>query len=199
MNKNIYIIFILSLSLSSCGLFETRQPESPNAKKSLFEPPFSASTVLNNLVNSISEKNVDDYIKCFSDTSQGDSIRFAFFASQEAMTRYQNLFINWSIQNEKRYFTSLMNAVLSDSIPSLNLANKSKFDLLMSDSAIITSDYVLQVDHSNSNIGKVAKGTLQFVIYRRTSGWWTIQRWIDTKKQSDTLNTTWSLFKAQFY
>jgi hypothetical protein len=183
--------------ISGCGLFETRTPEQPDSKKSSFESPFSASIVINNLVNSIAEKNVEDYTKCFSDTTQGDSKPFLFIASQEATTRYQNLFNFWNLANERRYFLSLMSSVLSDSIPSLNLANKTRFDIMMADSAIITSDYELNVPHTNSNNIKTAKGTLQLVIYRRSSGWWTIHRWTDSKRQTDSTET-WSIMKAQF-
>lgn len=194
-----YCIFIIfSITIAGCGLFETRTPEEPITKKSNFEPPFTPSTALQNFINSISEKNLEDYIKCLSDTASGDTKMFEFNPSQEAVTRYQSLFNNWDLQNEKRYFTLLMNAVFSDSMPTLTLSNKAKFDVMYSDSAILTTDYFVHFPHNNLKNISSAAGTLQLLFARRQSGWWSIQRWIDTKKQGDTTET-WSILKAQFY
>lgn len=193
------ILIILIITLSSCSLFETRNPESPVTNKSSFQPPYSAQIVISNFIASISEKNVDNYISCLADSMQGDQKSFIFVPSQEALTRFPGQFTFWSLSQEKRYFNFFINSVPGDSTPQLILKNTEKFDVFQSDSCILTSDYEFYPKHSNQNVITNSRGTLQFAIYRRTSGLWAIQRWTDIKFGNDSTLSTWSILKAQFY
>lgn len=195
-----YMKYMLLFFLAGCSLFETRDPEDPINTNSSFKPPYTAGTVISNFVNSIAEKNPNNYIACFSDSSQGDAMSFVFVPSQEAMSNYPGLFVNWSLTQEKRHINYLVNNISTDSVPFIYLANTTNFDVLLTDSAIITTDYELTPRHSKEKSIIKFRGTLQFALYRRKSnGWWSIQRWSDNRLENDSASTTWSILKGIFY
>jgi hypothetical protein len=196
-SKSIFIILLVSISivLGGCDLFSTRTPEEPNKKKSSFVPPTSASIVISNFINSITEKNVDNYIACLADTSQGDRFPFFYRPSSEASATYSSTFMSWNLFSERRYFSTLLNATPTDIIPAISLIN-GKFDVLSPDSAVFTSSYLLSVKHTIDALAKSYAGTLQLTIVPRTSGLWSIRTWYDIQNTSDSLQS-WSILKAR--
>lgn len=184
--------------ISACNLFSTRSPETPDTGKSSYQLPTSASIVISNFKNSIIEKNVDNYILCFADTSQGDKRNYIFFASSEANALYSSVFQNWKINSERQYFNSLINKTPQDNFPTIIFSN-SRFDIIVPDSAVFTTDYYLYINHTESTISKKFAGTLQFSISPKSSGLWSIYQWIDSSPSGiDTIKSTWSMMKAQF-
>lgn len=192
---SIILIFASALIMSGCNLFSTRTPEEPNKKKSSFVPPTSASIVISNFINSITEKNVENYIACLSDTSQGDRQSFLFHASSEAMSAYSSTFVSWNLFSERRYFSTLINSTPADITPSFTFLN-GKFDVLSPDSAVFTSSYMLKVNHTIDALAKSYSGIMQLTIVPRTSGLWSIRTWYDLQNSSDSLQS-WSILKAR--
>ena len=57
--------------------FATREPEPPKNSGSRYIPPFSAEIVLENMRNAISDRNTENYLRCFSDSTRtGERFRF---------------------------------------------------------------------------------------------------------------------------
>lgn len=190
------IVFIIILSqFFGCELFVTRAPEEPETKKSSYQPPTSPSITITNFINSIIEKNPDNYLSCFYNENS-ELTKFSFIPSNEVRTTYAALFQDWNIQNERIYFYSLMNKLPLDVKPEVKIETV-PFDILTPDSAIFNTNYYLFFNHSIENYPKVFSGNLQFTIIPNKSGLWSILRWIDNKNEKDT-NFTWSLLKVRF-
>jgi hypothetical protein len=184
----------LSLFIHSCGIFETRDPESPTNDKSSYLPPTSANIVISNFINSIQEKNTENYIANFS--TNNDDIPFSFQPTADAFAIYTSLFDTWDIDDERRSFLSMISNLSEETKPVLAISNQ-KFDVLSPDSAVFIADYILNLSHNLGSIDTDFSGTLQFTIVPKSDGLWYIQRWVDIKTQQDSLES-WSILKAVF-
>ena len=124
MKSKFIIILLFSLFfINSCDIFSTRTPEKPNSNRSSYQPPTSASIVISNLISSIKEKNIENYISCFADLAQGSNKEFTFLPSSDALSRFPNLFTNWSIDEEERSFLSMISNLKENQNPNLVLKN----------------------------------------------------------------------------
>jgi hypothetical protein len=85
MKNNFAIIFVI-LFISGCALFETRTPEPPTGGTGTFVPPTSPEIVIDNFIDCIRNKNVDNYISCFADSG------FFFTPSSNAATAFPSFF-----------------------------------------------------------------------------------------------------------
>lgn len=191
MNKIILLAVIL-LSLTGCDLFTTRQDEKPDQTKSNWIPPVEAANVIQNLKNSLSDKNVQNYIRCFVDTIFSDK-DYNFSASSEALTRYDIFLQGWGLNEERRYFTSITNKVPVDFPISLTLSDQN-FSSLSGDSVVYSATYFLNLPvPSGDPLPKNYAGSLQFNMLRDSRQEWVIYFWKDTK--SETL-PSWSELKG---
>ena len=175
-----------------CDLFHTRDPQSPSQSRSGFLPPTSPDIVLENLKNSVSERNTDNYIKCFSDTAFSTR-RFAFLPTQEAQTKYIGVFRDWDLNSERDYFENLRSRTPTDASSSLFLTGG--FQSILSDSALYYADYLLNFQHNAAGIPQQAKGHLQFFLAPDRNQYWSVYRWIDAKVGNDL---SWSELKGFF-
>ncbi|MCX7737154.1 MAG: hypothetical protein N2319_10620 [Candidatus Kapabacteria bacterium] len=189
------IIIIIFFQFNACELFETRKPEEPDTKKTSFQPPTSPSITISNFINSIIEKNPDNYASCFYNES-GELAKFSFIPSNDVKSAYSALFQDWNIQKERIYFYSLINNLPLDVKPDVKIEIV-PFEVLTPDSAIFNTSYFLYFNHNIENYPKVFSGNLQFTIVPNKSGLWSILRWIDNKNEKDT-NFTWSVLKVRF-
>ncbi len=184
----------LLVPLTSCNIFETRATKPPNETRSHYFIPTTDSLVIENLKYAIEERNTDNYIKCFSDTSFS-GMPFAFIPSQEALLLHPTIFSDWDITSEKYYFDKLRISTQENSVSTLILTQPQRS--VSSDSVHFTSPYTLSFIH-NKNFSRVARGYLEMLlVLNRTKGIWSIQRWNDFKLQQDS-SLTWSDWKALF-
>ncbi len=197
MKKLFYILFLLLL-FQSCNWFSTRTPEEPDTGRSSYQPPTSADIVISNILNAVKEKNTDNYIACLSDSSAGSISLFEFRPAAEAYAIYTGIFDFWGINSERQYFVSAVSAIETEIYP-IFVLNNSKFEILLPDSAVYVSDYYLDIEHNAEAIPTVFSGTMRLTIKPATSGLWAVCRWIDTKKNNDTIDNTWSEMKAMFF
>lgn len=194
--KSLVKTCILSLPLLfySCDLFSTRDAETPDQGRSNFEPPVQPSIVIQNLKNSLTDKNIQNYISCFVDTIFTKQ-RFSFSASSEAAAVYQIFLQGWGLNEEQRYISSVFAKVPSEFPVSLTL-NQENYSNLSGDSLVYTAAYFLNVpaigNQNSSNYG----GNLQFNMVRDSRSEWVIYFWKDTKSQ--TL-PSWSELKGSYY
>ncbi|MFC2132128.1 hypothetical protein ACFLSQ_11905 [Bacteroidota bacterium] len=190
--KYFLLCFIL---ISGCDLFSTRSPEIPDTGRTKYQPPTSASIVISNFINSIIEKNSENYISCFSDTAQNNR-EYLFTPSSEAASQYPELFSYWDRSKELRAFNFMLAAIKEDNIPDITLTNDG-WEILLPDSAVFYSDYLLTVPHDLQSTPNVFSGKLQFTLLPNNNQW-SIIKWIDISVDSDTIKPSWSVLKASF-
>jgi len=191
------LLIILTLLITACGLFETREPEEPESGNVSFIPPSSASIVVSNFINAFNEKNTENYTACFADTTLGDSRPFRFIPSSEAEARWSGFFANWSVENERRYFFSMTTKLSVDVAPEITLSN-SRFDIMTPDSAVFTSNYYVKISHSLTTAPTDFQGYMQLTILPKINGLWAIQRWEDISNDKDSIKSSFSTLKAIF-
>lgn len=189
-DKILIFIFIL---YSGCGLFETRTVEPPTEVRSTFNQPTSPDIVLANLNFAITEKNLDNYMRCLVD-SNFSTKRFKFIPDAVSQTAYP-VFLNWNLSSERIYFSNLISSTEENSSTNLFLSNIN-FNTGI-DSAVIDSDYILVFNHNRQNIAKVTKGRLRFVMSPDIRSLWSIHSWSDFI--NDNNDTTWSVLKANMF
>lgn len=175
-----------------CGLFDTRPVEEPTNPRSTFIQPTSADIVLTNLRFAIAEKNLENYTRCFVD-SNFSSRRFKFFPDAVSQSIYP-VFLNWSITNERTYYSNLLSFTNTDNSSNLFPDNVTYNTAI--DSAIVDMNYILIFDHTRSNVAKQTKGKLRFIMGTDQRGLWSIHSWFDFI--NDNNDTTWSVVKANF-
>jgi hypothetical protein len=190
-----FVLVILFYFLSACeNPFVTRTPESPAGTGSRWIPPFSAEIVIENLRNAISDRNLENYVRCFSDSSRAS--RRLFFAPEITVANNNpGAFVNWSLPQERDYFSQLRAAVPVDSICSLRL--DSLQTSLFGDSAQFFYAYDLTARHRRqaSGVPGRVRGELRFALVKDSFGEWSIQRWLDFATGPAQ---TWSALKVAF-
>jgi hypothetical protein len=191
--RRIKILFIfVFVSSSGCGLFGTRDVESPIISRSSFIPPTAPEIVLVNFISAITEKNVDNYMKCFVDTNYSFK-KFVYTADISSQIQYQ-IFRYWNLGYENQYFTNLRS--LTDPSATSNLFLTPENVTPTIDSVVYDYIYLLRFDHNKPSVAKTVKGRLRFVISSDNRSLWAINTWIDYKQNDG--DTTWSVLKANF-
>lgn len=185
----ILLILYIGVSLYSCQL---REAEAPVTSRTTFVPPTSPDLVMVNLQFSVIEKDVNNYMACFVDTSYSTR-RYTYVPDVASQIQYP-IFRLWNITNEKTYFSSLLSLTNSSSVSSLEFENQTLNSF--SDTAFFDADYTLQVDHQKTNVAKTLKGKIRLILGSDSRNLWSIHRWIDFK--SNNTDTTWSVLRANF-
>jgi len=183
---------MLMTALPGCGLFETRDPESPSSSNCFSQPPTRPGIVLENLQNAIAQKCVDNYAACFANPSNSDAM-FVFVPSAEARDQYGAVMADWSSSDEQAYFRNLVARGVANGFASLFLVPRDS--VITQDSVQYNFDYTFTFEHHEAGFPITARGNLQFTLSPNASNFWSIQRWADFKSGDDI---TWSLFKGRF-
>ncbi|KAF0153638.1 MAG: hypothetical protein FD143_170 [Ignavibacteria bacterium] len=183
---------ILLVSLSSCGLFSTREPELPTVTSNSQIPATTPDILFINFKSSIEAKVLDNYLACFADPSF-ISKKFTFTASAAATVQFPVLSY-WGIEAERQYFNNLKTISLTGNSITLSLTNKVNTPL--GDSSIYQVDYALNVITKDQSITGDYKGTAQFKIYLDKRNQWVIGSWEDTRKSEQR---SWSDLKGRLY
>jgi hypothetical protein len=196
--KNFKLVIFFAAPLffiiQGCDLFSTRNAEMPTQPRSDFEPAATVDILIQNLINSLKDKDVGNYLTCLSDTSFTDK-KFYFSPSSEASSTYPTLSENWNRRNEEQYFTNMTIKSSSSSQIVLNLTESSRNNF--GDSTFYTAAYSLTVPFVNTNseiTPEIYQGTLTFKMVRDSRSVWSIYFWQDNK--NSTANKTWSDLKG---
>ncbi|MDP3147677.1 MAG: hypothetical protein Q8N83_00980 [Ignavibacteria bacterium] len=190
--KVVFLLFLLFL-FGGCDLFSTRDPEKPDQPRSNYQLAVTPEILLENFTNSLSEKNVQNYLNCFSDSAFSGK-EFQYFPSADANSKYPVLFESWSKKSEEQYFNNLISHILQDQ-PITFTKNNEKSSFSGDNSIVYTASYFLVVPH-NDEISKNFEGELQFTLVRDSREVWSIYIWQDINKSSMTVS--WSELKG-FY
>jgi len=183
------MVVLVVFACAKCDLFQTRTPEAPSQSVSTFDPPTSYDVVLRNLQFAIVEKNVNNYTRCFADTSVRP---FVFNAAEDARRGFADVMSHWDLDAEYRYFRNLKEVTAG--LPSLSLPDKPP-TFVSSDSVVYDLDYTLYFPHVRTGVPKLVRGNMQLYIGADDQHRWAIYYWRDSKTTSDS---TWSYLKAVF-
>ena len=191
--KKLALLLVFCVAISGCDIFNTRDAEKPTQPRSDFEPAATVDILVQNLINSLKDKDVTNYMTCLSDTSFTDK-KFLFVPSSEAASTYPTL-MDWDKRNEEQYFTNMSVKVNPNSQIVLTLKPISSNNF--GDSTFYTATYSLNLPFVNSNseiIPVIYEGTLTFKMVRDSRSVWSIYYWQDIKTTSS--NLSWSDLKG---
>jgi hypothetical protein len=152
---------------------------------------FSSDIVLINFQNAILERNVENYIRCFSDPSYSDST-FHFDPDLEVAAVYPEIFNSWTLENERVVVQQAFSYIPADSSSYLTLTND-VWQTVVPDHAVLVANYTLELHHTQSNLDRTFNGYLEFHMTPDRRGEWSIYRWIDSAIAG---STSWSRLKA---
>lgn len=191
--RSLFVSACLLLGGISCGIFETRDPESPAQTSAEFIQPSTPDLVFTNITNSFRDLSSINYVRCFSDVGVTGR-QFVFEPTSQALSRYGTILTSWTRQSEQQYFDNMRSRLPSGTGPSLALSlSVQSFN---SDSALYDANYELTIPHTQSTFPQIAKGRAQFFLIADAGGTWSIWRWIDFPDAQN--NFTWSEMKGEF-
>jgi hypothetical protein len=177
-----YFGILLCFNLISCDLFKTRTPAEPSQQSSNWVPPFEYSQVLQNMVNSFQDGNIDHYLISFSDAS------FTFEPSTNAHGKYGINWTSWTKTDEQKYITNVLNhfnnsrpvLIFDPFTPTININNTYQ----------VETTYIITLP-LEAGVIKKFRGQVQLTLAQDQSGSWSINQWVDVGTDS-----TWSDLKG---
>ena len=188
-----YYVLILAVIFSGCDLFTTRTAAPPNQPRSNYQQAVTPDILIQNLVNSLADKNVENYMSCFADPSYSQKV-YTFTASSSAQSQYSVFSEGWGIKNEEQYFNNMILKVSDNLQISLTFSNTSSSP--QGDSLFYTASYFLNVPTGDPNFPPNYQGNLKFSMVRDARSLWTIYYWQDS--QNSNL-PSWSDLKGRTY
>lgn len=188
--KNVKATFLIfsSLVFIGIGCFNIRPVEPPSSSGSNWVSPTDYQILINNLQQSVNQRNVQNYLRCFNQ----DSLEFQPVAS--LFNNNENIWANWSISDEQAYFDNFVADLAVTTGNSLSLTETDLQDVT-SDSLKYVGDYLLRVNHSDTSLTTLFQGQLQLVIKLNAFNEWEIERWTDIEIYSDS---SWSELKLRY-
>ena len=189
--KNLIFIMLL-FSAISCDIFETRDAESPDQSRSNYLPATSPEILIQNLINSFADKDVVNYQNTFV-TGLSNRI-FTFIPSSTALSRFQNLWPTWNIDDEVQYFNNTKTSVPDELPISLSLSKSPDSFSIFGDSLKYNSEYFISVPQRNSE-PLIFQGNLELSM-EIVSTVWLVYFWKDNAVED---NPSWSDLKGSTY
>jgi hypothetical protein len=163
--------------LIGCDIFTSRDPETPDQSKSSYVDAFERKTVIQNLINAFSDKNVNDYLKSFSNLNFTNR-PFFFVPSSTALTRYQTIWVDWNLTSEVQYFNNVINTVPDESPVNLTLSIEEDSFSLLGDSLRYSSNYSISVPQRSGD-PSIFEGNVEFSMILDSRSIWVIYFWKD--------------------
>lgn len=189
--KNCLIILLSFLFLEGCDLFITREAESPLTQRDTFQLAITPDLLIDNFKNSYKDKNIQNYLACFSDSSFSDKI-FVYHPSSVDFPFPDE----WLKKDEEQYFNNLRSKVPKDIPVTVSFFNENSIQ--QGDSMTYTASYSVSVPFEDSSIPGYYEGEVKFILSIDSRLIWVITSWWDTKNSS-TKSLTWSDLKGRLY
>lgn len=189
MKIKLSILFLSAILIWGCDIFETRDPEQPDRSRSNYETPSEPQILIQNLKNSFSDKNADNYRKNFASGPPLVNKTFFFLPTSEALSSNSNLWASWNVESEFLYFKNLTTRTPEELPITLSLfsENYSPFG----DSTIYTAEYSINVPNL-SGTSDIYRGNLKFSMITDNQAAWVIYYWEDISNDS-----SWSDLKIE--
>ncbi|MBK6915458.1 MAG: hypothetical protein IPH11_17980 [Ignavibacteriales bacterium] len=192
MKTTFKIFFVFPILFMGCDIFTTRDAEIPLLPRDSFQTAVTPEILIENFVNSLRDKNPDNYVVCFADSSFS-TIPFLFSPSSEALSQFPDLLNDWTVKNERQYFINIANKITADQPMTLVLDQVNQS--LQGDSVFYEASYALNVPHTDQFPVNYA-GVLRFNIKRDSRAVYVISFWQDIKNGE---LPTWSELKGRYY
>ena len=186
-----YLWITVVLFIAGCDIFQTRDPEKPVTGRSSYVLPSTPELVVQNITNSLKEKNLQDYMSCFVDSVYSQK-NYRFIPSTEAAARYP-VFFNWTLKSESGYFNNVKSKLSTTDVISIvfNTGTVTRY----ADSAQYIGQYLLTIPQKNASLLRY-EGQLRFTMIPGNGYAWVISAWEDFKSGS---GDSWSDLKGLNY
>ncbi|RMF67091.1 MAG: hypothetical protein D6743_05445 [Calditrichaeota bacterium] len=186
--------FALSLLAACANPFSTREPEPPEQNQSGFINPSIPEIVFINLQLAFQERNVENYMRSFVDTTRSQN-RFVFVPDRGVAATNPGTFDNWTLENERLYLFQLFQATPAGAFSNLQFTEQSRTE--GPDMATFTQNYEIEVRHSlqANNVPTVFRGQSKFWLEKDQTGAWAVYRWEDF---TNGVDPSWSELKVLF-
>jgi len=192
MRPLIYIFILAAILINGCDIFETRQPENPDRTKSNYITPSEPQYLIQNFINSFSDKNANNYLKSFA-TKPLVNREFSFTPSANGLSVYHGIWEEWTAADEFSYFNNLITKVPDELPITLTLSDER---YTYGDSTIYTAEYSLRVPQIN-NEDLIYEGNLILYMKQNNQSEWIIYFWQDIA-HNETIKS-WSELKGENY
>ena len=187
-----FITISVLLSLTACDIFNTRDAEDPEESRSNYTIPSEPEILIQNLINSFSDKDADNYVKSFTDPAFSNKV-FFFLPTSSALQTWSNLWIDWNVDAEFQYFQNLITAAPEDLPVTLGFTNEIYSPL--GDSLNYTAEYFISVPQLNVEPLNYS-GNIKFGMVRDMRDTWAIYFWQDNAISE---SQSWSDLKGTSY
>ena len=176
----ILIFLTAGLLAVSCGIFDTREPESPSSPTNPWTPPPNPAGVLRNIESAFTTRDAVLYMKCFAQPGSSDST-YVFRPDQTSSAYDPTLFDGWGYESEQIFITSLFfpNILPPDSICILEFIPESEPEGEYY--PLYGEQYILTIHHTLENIPYQFSGRADVRFDRNDNGAWVIISWRDEK------------------
>jgi len=192
--QRLFRLLVLTILVGCTNPFSTRDPEQPTSGGLSWVPPRRPEIVLENLKTAILEQNIENYLRCLSDSTR-QARPYRFIADPQVASENPGTFENWTREDERAYFSQLRAQLPPDSLRFLTLVPVQTTQY--ADSALFIQNYTLTVRHTQQDHGVpgVVSGQARFWMGTDQFGDWAIYRWEDRALGAAP---TWSALKAIF-
>jgi hypothetical protein len=194
MYKRVIGLTLLLLAVAGCDLFDTRTPEKPDSGRSTYIFPSTPDLAITNFINSLKEKNTQNYISCFVDTAYSAK-QYHYIPTPGAATRYPAYILGWTINSEMTYLKNVFAKLSATDQLTVSLYD-STITRYANDSVQYVGRYVVQVPVKSNATQEVYSGRLLFTMVNDRRSAWVISTWEDFG--ADT-GKTWSDMKGLNY
>ncbi len=186
---------VIILSVVGCNNILGTRPVQPPERvtNSRWQPPTIPEQVLTNMENAFLDRNVDNYMRCFSDSTMNEK-PFQFIPDAESNFASPQTFSDWSLKDERRVFQEMASSVPKDSLFQLSFDQKNEI-VVTGDSAWIDVLYELRIHHTKNNVPQTASGQARFSLWQNSQRNWVIYQWTDLRQDK---SACWSDLKAAF-
>lgn len=172
---------ILTFSFfSGCGLFETREPETPVGPSSFWTPPAVPRDVLDNISLAFTHHDATLYMKSFAKPNSADSV-FSFFPDLSAVGYDTALFIDWGYYEEDAFIKNLFSPAFLpfDSLASIEFTAENEPP--GEDYPVYRETYNITLGLTSDEIPSSYSGKADIRFSRDHTGVWVISTWEDEK------------------
>jgi len=189
-----YAALICLLFLTAgCDLFRTRDPQPPTQSRSNYQQAVTPELLIQNFTSSLTDKNLQNYLDCFTDSSFTNK-SYYFIPSSSAASLYQAFTGTFDKKGETQYFTNLKSKIPTDQQITVVFSNP--ISSPQGDSLIYTASYALNIPFTDPSIPVLYQGDLKFYMIRDSRLVWSIYEWKDIKSTSQS---SWSDLKGRLY
>ena len=178
------------LASGGCGLFDTRNPESPDIFGVSWIPPTEPETLFVNIKNSMEGKVVANFERCFVDTGfafhpdPSDSVDLA-----DALKR--DVFAGWNLAVELAVAQRIFDEA---GTIKLTFTTRDAPVFVSAEERIYYFKYELQVLYKVGG-AEMFHGLVDYDV-RSTGGLWYVSMWLDKRDPDYTSLRTWGKYKG---